>query len=158
MAVIHIGCFSLLFILWNPRGTPFFYQFCDAQLSRDVVLRSPHFIFGKKREKDLKSDRNNCTSLSLGLRPCESQRAPKRFSLWGSNSFRMRIVISMTIESKDFFATQPWVVFSSGSRFLWRAGTGLSLRFLTYFVNGANNVLSFGWVRSGRWVDAGDGV
>ena len=102
MAVIHIGCFSLLFILWNPRGTPFFYQFCDAQLSRDVVLRSPHFIFGKKREKDLKSDRNNCTSLSLGLRPCESQRAPKRFSLWSSNSFRMRIVISMTIESKDF--------------------------------------------------------
>ena len=111
MAVIHIGCFSLLFILWNPRGTPFFYQFCDAQLSRDVVLRSPHFIFGKKREKDLKSDRNNCTSLSLGLSPCESQRAPKRFSLWSSNSFRMHLVISMTIESKDFFATQPRGIF-----------------------------------------------
>ena len=61
VAVIHIGCISLLFILWNPRGTSFFNPFCDAQLSRDVVLRSPHFIFGKKREKDLKSDRNNCT-------------------------------------------------------------------------------------------------
>ena len=133
MAVIHIGCFSLLFILWNPRGTPFFYQFCDAQLSRDVVLRSPHFIFGKKREKDLKSDRNNCTSLSLGLRPCESQRAPKRFSLWSSNSFRMRIVISMTIESKVFFSQRnPRVPVSSLITILWRAGIGLSLHLSSY--------------------------
>ena len=130
MAVIHIGCFSLLFILWNPRGTPFFYQFCDAQLSRDVVLRSPHFIFGKKREKDLKSDRNNCTGLSLGLSPCESQRAPKRFSLWSSNSFRMRIVISMTIESKDFFASQPRGIFLiENYAFYEKTCIELSLRF-----------------------------
>ena len=113
VAVIHIGCFSLLFILWNPRGTSFFNLFCERRLSCDVVLRSPHFIFGKKREKDLKG--NNCTGLSLGLSPCESQRAPKRFSLWGSNSFRMHVVISMTIESKDFFATPPRVPFFIGN-------------------------------------------
>ena len=79
----------------------------------------------------LHSYRNNCTGLSLGLSPCESQRAPKRFSLWSSNSFRMHVVISMTIESKDFFATPP-CFFIGNHDFYEKTCIGLSLHLSSY--------------------------
>ena len=95
----------------------------------------------------IKNKRNNCTGLSLGLSPCESQRAPKRFSLWSSNSFRMRIVISMTIESKDFL--QRYLSFFIANHAIYgKTCIGLSLRFLTCFVIRSYHVISFGGVRT----------
>lgn len=123
VAVFHIGCFSLLFILWNPRGTSFFNLFCEPQLSRNIVLRNPHFIFGKKKELEFKSDRNNCTGLVNFMKNCIELDAVDKWidlrlprlgqsylSLRGQDdeetSFFCLAPISMTIESKDFFATQ----------------------------------------------------